>query len=392
MKNRSSKILFCFIFVLSVSSVVPKVLALEEVPNSSVTGKIVAVEKSVVVDGQNIQTLQVKLSNGDVVTVENSPEVSARNLEFKKGDKVVLQEFLNFTLEQSPTLSPILEDAPDSLLEEVAPTSESPQKIYLITDYHRTPHLTFIFAIFVLLTFLVGKKYGLYSILGMAFSFFVIFKFILPQIILGRNPVFVTILASVAIIPVTFYLSHGFNKKTHVAIVSTLVALVITVIFTAVSVSLARLSGFATEEAFFVNEYFSGIDMRGILLAGIIIGFLGVLDDITVSQCSVVMQLKKSNANLGTFELYKSAMEIGRDHITSMVNTLVLVYAGASLPLLLLFLNNNSNNNPGLSEPLMLTFNREIIADEVLRTLLGSTGLILAVPISTFLASIVADF
>ncbi len=373
MKNYFSKILFCFIFVLSVFSVAPKVLALEEVPNSSVTGKVVAVEKSVVVDGQNIQTLQVKLSNGDVVTVENSPEVSARNLEFKKGDKVVLQEFMKL---ESLTLSP---------------TSESPQKVYLITDYHRTPHLTFIFAIFVLLTFLVGKKYGLYSILGMAFSFFVIFKFILPQIILGRNPVFVTILASVAIIPVTFYLSHGFNKKTHVAIVSTLVALVITVIFTAVSVSLARLSGFATEEAFFVNEYFSGIDMRGILLAGIIIGFLGVLDDITVSQCSVVMQLKKSNANLGTFELYKSAMEIGRDHITSMVNTLVLVYAGASLPLLLLFLNNNSNNNPGLSEPLMLTFNREIIADEVLRTLLGSTGLILAVPISTFLASVVAD-
>lgn len=302
------------------------------------------------------QKLRVGLKDGTEVFVENDPQSSAKNLIFSKNDNVILHKFL---------------------------TGGENTDTFIITDYKRTPYLFFTFIVFSVLALLVGKKYGFYSLIGLGFTFLIIFKFILPQIMLGRNPVFITILVSVFIIPVTFYLSHGFNKKTHVAIVSTVLILIITTIFTAISVAAAKLTGYSSEDAMFLQVAKESINMKGVLLAGIIIGFLGVLDDVTVSQSSVVMQLKQANRSYGTQELYSKAMEIGRDHITSMINTLVLVYAGASMPLLLLFINS--------PQPFMEVLNLELVADEVIRTLLGSIGLILAVPLSTLFAALVAD-
>ena len=146
----------------------------------------------------------------------------------------------------------------------------------------------------------------------------------------------------------------------------------------------AQLTGFASEEAGFLQTIKQGsVNIKGLLLAGIIIGVLGVLDDITISQSAIVFQLKETNEKLGFFELYKRAMNVGQDHISSMVNTLVLVYTGAALPLLLLFIDN--------PHPFSEIVNYEIIADEVVRTLVGSIGLILAVPITTVIASLVAE-
>lgn len=252
--------------------------------------------------------------------------------------------------------------------------------IFLISDFVRRDSLYLLFFIFTILTILIGGKWGLTSIVGMGYSFLVIFKFILPMIINGHDPVFIAILGSLFIIPVTFYLSHGFNNKTHVAIVGTLISIVITGLIASIFVDITKLSGFASEEAGFLNFEKQGkINIKGLLLAGIIIGALGILDDITVSQSSIVYQLKSVNKNLNFGQLYSRAMKVGHDHVSSMVNTLILVYTGAAMPLLLLFINN--------PRPFSEVVNYEIIADEIVRTLVGSIGLILAVPITTFIAS-----
>jgi len=251
--------------------------------------------------------------------------------------------------------------------------------VFYITDYVRRSSLLWLFIIFVVLVAIVAKWRGITSLLGMGASFIVIFKFILPRILAGSDPILIAIIGSLFIIPITFYLSHGFNKKTTVAIIGTVIALIITGILAGIFVESAKLTGFASEEAGFLQVAKQGsVNIRGLLLAGIIIGVLGVLDDITVSQSAVVMQLKKANPRLGFEELYKRAMDVGQDHISSMVITLVLVYTGAALPLLLLFIDN--------PHPFSEVINYEIVADEVVRTLVGSIGLILAVPITTVIA------
>jgi uncharacterized membrane protein len=258
------------------------------------------------------------------------------------------------------------------------------QESYLISDYIRRAPLLILFLIFLATTIIIGKWKGLSSLLGMGVSFIVILKFILPSIYSGSDPVTIAILGSLVIIPVTFFLSHGINRKTLVAIAGTLISLIITGILAVVFVEASKLTGFASEEAGFLNVFKEGvINIKGLLLAGMIIGVLGVLDDITVSQSAIVQELKIANPNLKSKELYKKAMSVGKDHIASMVNTLVLVYTGAALPLLLLFVDN--------PKPFSELINYEIIADEVVRTLVGSIGLVLAVPITTIIASLIMD-
>ncbi len=250
---------------------------------------------------------------------------------------------------------------------------------FYITDYVRRSALFWLFLLFVIMTVTIGRWQGVTSLLGMGISFLFFFRFILPKIYAGGDPVQNAILGSLIIIPVTFFLSHGVNKKTGIAVIGTLVSLIITGILANFFVEFSKLTGFASEEAGFLQTYRPGlISIKGLLLAGIIIGVLGVLDDITVSQSAVVQQLKEANVKLKVGELYQRAMVVGRDHIASMVNTLILVYTGAALPLLLLFIDN--------PHPFSEVINYEIIADEIVRTLVGSISLILAVPITTFIA------
>lgn len=254
---------------------------------------------------------------------------------------------------------------------------------FYISDFIRREPLLWLFIIFIILTVYIARRRGLMSILGMACSFLIIFFYILPNISAGSDPVQIAIIGSLFIIPITFYFSHGLNKKTSVAIIGTVISLIITGFLANIFVNLAKLTGFSSEEAGFLQFTKQGtINMKGLLLAGIIIGVLGVLDDITISQSAIVFQLKEINNKLKFGELYNRAMNVGQDHIASMVNTLVLVYTGAALPLLILFINN--------PQPFSEIINYEIIADEVVRTMVGSIGLILSVPITTFIASIIA--
>jgi len=253
-------------------------------------------------------------------------------------------------------------------------------QVFYIADFVRRDPLVFLFFIFVVLVITVARWRGMASLIGLAISFLIIFKFILPMIYVGHDPVLITILASLVIIPVTFYFSHGFNRKTSIAIGGTLIALLITGLLAKVFVEATKLTGFASEEAGFLQVARGGmVNIKGLLLAGIIIGALGVLDDVSIAQSAIVQQLREANPKMKAKEVFVRAMNVGQDHIASMVNTLILVYTGAALPLLLLFIDNPL--------PFAQVVNYEIIAEEIVRTLVGSIGLITAVPITTILAS-----
>jgi uncharacterized membrane protein len=212
------------------------------------------------------------------------------------------------------------------------------------------------------------------------FSFLIISRFLVPQVVAGNSPVLMSLLSAFLIIPTTFFVAHGFNRKTLVSVVGTAASLSVTAAMAYGFILFTHLLGFAQEEALYLQGAgFANLDMQGLLLAGIIIGALGILDDITISQASVVESLAAANPRYSSRELYRAAMGVGRDHIASLVNTLVLVYTGASLPLLLLFYSNST-------VPFATAINQEVIATEVVRTLVSSIGIIAAVPITTALA------
>ena len=254
-----------------------------------------------------------------------------------------------------------------------------------VAGFAREKQLLLLLTIFVFLVLLVNGWKGLRSLFSLLLSFVVIFKIALPILLQGVDPSLVAMVLAIFIIPLTFYLTHGFKRKTHVAVVATIIALTISSLLAVTLINTTNLSGLATEEAAFLNfEKNELINLRGLLLAGIILGLLGTLDDVTVTQAGIVFSLKKNKKELDPKKLYREAMEIGQDHISSMVNTLVLVYTGASLPLLLLFINN--------PHPFEFVLSQEIVVEEIVRTLVSSLGLILAAPLTTFLAVMAANW
>ncbi|RLC67005.1 MAG: YibE/F family protein [Chloroflexi bacterium] len=254
---------------------------------------------------------------------------------------------------------------------------------FYISDFVRTSPLFWIAVLFVGLVVLVGRGRGLRSLLGTLFSLVVVFTFVLPQIIAGRDPVVVSIIGSTLLLAVSTYLVYGWNPKAHAAVVGMMISLVLTGGLAWLFVEWTRLTGLSVEESsYLVIELGAGLDFRGLVLGGIIIGSLGVLDDICVGQASAVFELVNANRDLSWRELFRSSLNIGRDHIAAMVNTLLLAYVGASLPLMLVFLIYR--------EPIWRRVNREPIAEEIVRTLVGSVGLVLAVPITGLIASLMA--
>lgn len=253
---------------------------------------------------------------------------------------------------------------------------------WVIADYDRQEPLLALGLMFVAIVLFVGKWRGLWSLVALMASFLVITLITLPMMVNGWNAIGVSILTAGIILPINFYLSHGWKLKTHLAIGSTILALLLTSWLAQFFIKAAHLSGIASEEAgFLLIEKPGLINFQSLILAGVIVGALGILDDVTVSQTSVIFELKAVNANLNWQELYKRGMRIGQDHISSMVNTLILVYTSAALPLLLLFSHN--------AKPFSELINLEIIAEEIIKTLTGSIGLIFAAPLATFVAALV---
>ncbi|MEK7680784.1 MAG: YibE/F family protein [Patescibacteria group bacterium] len=281
-------------------------------------------------------------------------EMAGQNI-YKKNDKVLVMRSVNDQNEES----------------------------FFITDYVRTGKLYFIILLFFAAIIVIARKQGLKAIVGLAATFIVLMKFIVPKILAGSNPVFISIIGSLIILVITLYLVHGFNSKSSVAILGTILSLLITGVLSVIFTNLTRLTGFADEESMYLlNIGQQALNIKGILLAGMIIGALGVLDDITVSQASIAEQIYKANPELTSWEIYKRAMKVGVDHVSSIVNTLVLAYAGASLPLMILFAVDSAG-----ALTLGQAINNEAIATEIVRTVAGSIGLVFAVPITTLIAA-----
>jgi uncharacterized membrane protein len=249
---------------------------------------------------------------------------------------------------------------------------------YQFADFQRRPILLVVAIAFALVVVALGRWRGFAALGGLAASLAVILLFVLPAILEGRNPVMVAVIGSAVIAYLALYLAHGFRLMTTVALLGTLASLTLTALLSGVVVAFANLSGFASEEATLLT-LFDSIDIRGLLLAGIVLGTAGAIDDVTVTQASAVAELKAANPAASFSELFASGLRIGRDHIASTVNTLLLAYAGASLPLLVLFILSQQS--------LGAIANSEVVAVEIIRTLVGSIGLVAAVPITTWLAA-----
>jgi uncharacterized membrane protein len=253
---------------------------------------------------------------------------------------------------------------------------------YFITDFQRLPVLAMLLVLFVAAVLLIGRWNGARALLGVALSLFIVIRFIVPAILAGRSPALVALVGATAVMIVTLYLAHGINEMTTSAVIGTSAALIPTVLLGMLFIEQGKVTGFASEEAALARFAVEGLDLQGLVLAGLIIAALGVLDDVTVSQASTVFAIHDADRTQSWRVLFARGMKVGRDHMVSVVNTLILVYAGASLALLVLF------STGGL--PMMEIVNSEIVAEEIIKTLVGSLGLISAVPITTGLAAIVA--
>ena len=333
-------------------------LATKQEQFEAIVTKVIKVEeKEIFGNKQKIQHLKLEIATGknkgQSIVVENGGLQLSNIQYYSENDQVIAAKIIN----------------PDGSAN------------YFVLDYVRRDALYTLLLLFILVTALIARKKGLASLIGLVYSFAIIFGVILPQILQGNNPIIVALLGGLLIAPINFYISHGINRKTHMALLGTLIALFITGILAYIFIEGAHLTGFASEDASFLQAVSEGhINIKGLLLAGIIISLLGILDDITISQAAIVFKLRETSPHLSSKDIYLKAMDIGKDHIGSLINTLILVYAGASLPFLLLLISNNQSFQTAI--------NYEVIAEEIVRTLTASIGLILAVPITTLLAAL----
>ncbi|GAA0793360.1 YibE/F family protein [Spirilliplanes yamanashiensis] len=252
---------------------------------------------------------------------------------------------------------------------------------YNIADQQRGEPLIWVGVAFALAIIGFGRWRGLAALAGLAASFAILLTFVLPGIQVGKPPLLVAVVGAALIMFVVLYLTHGLTVQTSVAVLGTLASLILTGILGTVVTGAAHLTGFGSEEATTLSVFQESLDLHGLLLAGIIIGSLGVLDDVTVTQAATVSELGYANPSLTRLQLYRSATRVGRAHIASTVNTIVLAYAGASLPVLLLIV--------GSGQAVSETLTSEFIAQEIVRSAVATLGLIAAVPITTALAAVV---
>ncbi|MGE3857553.1 MAG: YibE/F family protein [Dehalococcoidia bacterium] len=251
---------------------------------------------------------------------------------------------------------------------------------YQFGDRGRGPQLLLVVAVFAVSVVIVGGWQGVWSIFGLASTVLVIGRFILPAILGGASPVPVAIAGAIVIMAATLTLGHGAGRKTAIAFVATSAALILAGLLATWAVDIATLSGLAGDDEATLLRFASGVDMRGLLLAGIILGAVGVLDDVTTTQASTVIELREADPTLGRRELFRRAMRVGRDHIAATTNTLLLAYAGTALPLMVFFLDR------GFSPVLVASF--EPLATEVVRAAAGSIAIVAAVPLSSAVAAL----
>jgi uncharacterized membrane protein len=268
----------------------------------------------------------------------------------------------------------------DPALTEEPPIDEPSAQPYAFVDFERGSPLLILAIAFSLLVIAFARFQGLRSLIGLGLSLLIVIQFLVPAILDGKSPFLVALVAALAVMMATITLTHGVSLKSAAAMLGTTGSLLLTAGLAVLFVELAHVSGFASEEATLLQSASGGdLSLDGLVLAGIVIGALGVLDDVTVSQASTVMALRRADPRQSLRSLYRSAVGVGRDHVAATVNTLVLAYVGASLPILLIFSNQGTSFGEAVD--------REAIATEIVGGLVGSIGLIAAVPLTTGLAA-----
>ncbi len=327
-------------------------------PQSFSTGTILEItkegEEDIVGTKQKFQNVKLRIASG---------KESGKEISLKHGGAVSLDDGQLVHVGQTVV---------------VAKTGENS---YFIADRYRLPYMMLALLLFIFVVLYFARMKGMTSLIALVLSIAILVGFIVPFIVKGYSPLLVTLIGSFLIAVLGMLISHGFTRRTVVAVVSTLATLAIAIGLSVLFVELVQLFGAGSEETAYLKlDPNLHINLKGLLLSGIIIGTLGVLDDVTMTQVASVDELVKANNTLSRHELYERGLSIGKEHIASVVNTLVLAYAGASMPLFLLF-------TLGSAQPLWATLNSEFIAQEFIMTLIGSIALVLGVPISTYLAA-----
>ncbi|MCB2209849.1 YibE/F family protein [bacterium] len=321
------------------------------------------VEQGQVTLGEVAQTFQIA-----AVTIQDG-EYAGQTFEIEYGNRQIRNEM-------------ILLSAGDEILVTISSVPNGDVNVQF-TDFQRRSSMLLLLGIFVVLSVVISGWKGVRSLLGILLSLAVIVLIILPGIQEGKDPLTISILGAFLFMAFSLYLVYGWTVKTHAAVLGSLFALAITGFLAYVFVNHARLTGYGDENMFFISQLTGNtLNTRSLLLAGVLIGTLGVLDDLVISQASAVFELFRSKPEQDFRSLFRSAMTIGQDHIAATVNTLVLAYAGASLPMLLLFSFRNVD--------IGMAVNLEFIAEEIVRTMVGSLGLFAAVPITTALSAAIA--
>jgi uncharacterized membrane protein len=254
------------------------------------------------------------------------------------------------------------------------------EEYIILMDVDRRFELVVLGLVAVALIMFFAGRQGMYALGSLALSVAAILFLLVPALLKGYNPALTSLLIAGVILAFVLYITHGVKPRTHIAFLGTSAAVMVTCLIAYVSVHTMHLTGMSSDAATFLNFATRGtLDFSGLLLGSIIIGILGVLDDVAITQASVVQELKAANKSFGVRELYTRAIRVGRDHVGSLVNTLALAYVGVSLPLVLFFARAEGN--------ITHTLNQEIIAVELVRIIIGSIGLVLAVPFTTLVAS-----
>jgi uncharacterized membrane protein len=375
MSRKTFKIIISLVGVVLLSVIlIPRIMAYfsnrseEEMLIGYSTGTAVATVEAILEEGevtlgdvtQPFQRLLVRIDEG---------EYAGDTYEIEYGNRQIRHDMIRIEVD-------------DRVMVTISSMPDGTNTAYF-TDFYRSNSLYLLFGIFVLASVVISGWKGVRSLIGILLSLGVIVLIILPGIQQGRDPLSISIFGSFLFVGFSLYIVYGWNVKTHAAVLGSFIALVITGLLAYFFVNQARLTGYGDENMFYISQLTQNtLNVRSLLLAGILIGTLGVLDDLVISQASAVFELYKGNPKQNFKSLYKSAMNIGQDHIAATVNTLVLAYAGASLPMLLLFSFHNVDFG--------IATNLEFIAEEIVRTVIGSLGLFAAVPITTALAAFIA--
>ena len=273
----------------------------------------------------------------------------------------------------------------------VVPEPDQPldpaQAPYGFVDFQRQGPILFLAIVFALLVIVLGRRSGVLSLLGLGFGLLLVTQFVIPSIVAGHSPFAVGLVGSFAVLFATIVLTYGLGPKSLAALLGTAASLLLTALLALIFVHKAHLTGTSTDQATLLQSLLQtrlgSFSLQGLTLAAIVIAALGVLNDVTVSQASTVIALQRANPAQRAHELFTGAMRVGRDHLGATVNTLAFAYAGAALPLLLLFYTQDAS--------LGTTINREAVATELVAMLVGSIGLVTAVPLTTFLASLLVS-